>query len=487
MSASRYCYLTTPIYYVNDKPHIGHGYTSIATDVMARFKRLEGVKVKFLTGTDEHGQKIQQSAQKAGMTPKAFTDQVSQTFRDMSHKLNLSNDDFIRTTEDRHYKAVHHLWDDLMEKGYIYLDSYSGWYAIRDEAFYQETELVDGKAPTGAEVEWVSEPSYFFKLSSFQERLLEYYKNNPDFIMPASRKNEVVKFVEGGLKDLSVSRTSFSWGIPVTKDPSHVMYVWFDALTNYLSALGYPNNQENLQTLWPTCTHVVGKDILRFHTVYWPAFLMAADLPLPKRIVAHGWWTNEGQKISKSLGNTIDPLQLVQDYGLDTVRYFLLREMSFGQDCDFSKSALISRNNSDLANAYGNLVQRIFSFIYKNTDGAVPALKDLKAEDETLLKESADLLSLVQKHMDDFAFHKALETIWAVIYKANAYVDFQKPWSLKKEDPKRMEVALSVLVKVIYQITLLLQAFMPDSCSKILDTLGVSKDARTFETPSVSR
>ena len=365
MSASRYCYLTTPIYYVNDKPHIGHGYTSIATDVMARFKRLEGVKVKFLTGTDEHGQKIQQSAQKAGMTPKAFTDQVSQTFRDMSHKLNLSNDDFIRTTEDRHYKAVHHLWDDLMEKGYIYLDSYSGWYAIRDEAFYQETELVDGKAPTGAEVEWVSEPSYFFKLSSFQERLLEYYKNNPDFIMPASRKNEVVKFVEGGLKDLSVSRTSFSWGIPVTKDPSHVMYVWFDALTNYLSALGYPNNQENLQTLWPTCTHVVGKDILRFHTVYWPAFLMAADLPLPKRIVAHGWWTNEGQKISKSLGNTIDPLQLVQDYGLDTVRYFLLREMSFGQDGDFSKSALISRNNSDLANAYGNLVQRIFSFIYK--------------------------------------------------------------------------------------------------------------------------
>jgi len=315
-------YLTTPIYYVNDKPHIGHAYTTLACDVLARFKRLDGYNVMFLTGTDEHGQKVQDAAEKAGVAPQSFTDTVSQNFRDLTSAMNFSNDQFIRTTEPRHYESCRHIWNMLLEKGHIRLDKYAGWYSVRDEAFFTETELVDGKAPTGAPVEWVEEPSYFFALSEWQQPLLDYYEAHPDFIAPAGRLNEIRSFVKGGLKDLSISRTTFDWGVPVPNDDDHVMYVWLDALTNYLTALDWQNDGADYSTYWPCDLHMVGKDILRFHAVYWPAFLMASGLPLPKRVFAHGWWTNEGEKISKSIGNVIDPLALIDKYGLDQTRYF---------------------------------------------------------------------------------------------------------------------------------------------------------------------
>ncbi|HSR72199.1 MAG TPA: methionine--tRNA ligase, partial [Kiloniellales bacterium] len=352
-------YVTTPIYYVNDLPHIGHAYTTLACDALARFMRLDGYDVFFLTGTDEHGQKVEKSAQVAGLDPQAFTDRVSENFRALSQTLDFSNDAFIRTTEERHLRACQALWARLIEAGEIYLGSYAGWYAVRDEAFYGENELTlqpDGRriASSGAEVEWVEEPSYFFRLSQWADRLLEFYDANPDFIGPEGRRNEVVSFVKGGLKDLSVSRTTFNWGVPVPDDPDHIMYVWLDALTNYITAVGYPDTEsDTYRRYWPADVHMVGKDILRFHAVYWPAFLMAAGLEPPKRIFAHGWWTNEGQKISKSLGNVIGPDTLVARYGLDAVRYFLLREVPFGNDGDFSHRAMVSRINNDLANDFG--------------------------------------------------------------------------------------------------------------------------------------
>ena len=360
-------YLTTPIYYVNDKPHIGHAYTTLACDALARFKRLDGYDVMFLTGTDEHGQKVQKSAEAKGVEPKAFTDEVSQNFRDLTKVLDFTNDDFIRTTEPRHYAACQQLWNTLIENGDIYLGSYSGWYAVRDEAFYAESEIKDGKAPTGAPVEWVEEPSYFFRLSAYQDKLLEHYDANPDFVAPKSRFNEVKSFVKGGLLDLSVSRASFSWGVPVPGDEDHVMYVWLDALTNYMTAAGYAQEggEVDYAKRWPADLHMVGKDILRFHAVYWPAFLMAANLELPKRVYAHGWWTNEGQKISKSLGNVIDPIEIADKYGLDQMRYFMLREVPFGNDGDFSHQAMVHRMNGDLANDLGNLCQRVLSMIFK--------------------------------------------------------------------------------------------------------------------------
>ena len=328
-------YITTPIYYVNDKPHIGHAYTTLACDVIARFKRLDGFKVYFLTGTDEHGQKVELAAKKNKTKPQDFVDKVSINFRDLLKCMHIENDDFIRTTEKRHLESCQKLWDLLIKKGHIYLGKYAGWYAIRDEAFFLESEIIDGKAPSGAPVEWVEEPSYFFNLSKWQDKLLEHYNNNENFISPSTRKNEVLSFVKGGLKDLSVSRTSFSWGIKVPNDDDHIMYVWLDALTNYLSAIGYENENERFCDFWPANIHLVGKDIIRFHAVYWPAFLMAADLELPKKIFAHGWWTNEGQKISKSLGNVINPFEIVEKYGVDQVRYFLMREIPFGNDGDF--------------------------------------------------------------------------------------------------------------------------------------------------------
>ena len=485
-SDSRRFYITTPIYYVNDKPHIGHAYTTLACDVLARFKRLDGYEVMFLTGTDEHGQKVEKAAQDNGVTPQAFTDSVSQNFRDLTARMNYSNDDFIRTTEARHRVACQELWSMLMERGHITLGSYAGWYAVRDEAFYTEAEIVDGKAPTGAPVEWVEEPSYFFNLSEWQEPLLEFYDANPDFVGPASRFNEVKSFVRGGLRDLSVSRASFSWGVPVPNDDAHVMYVWLDALTNYLTATGWPTDgefgdAERNAKFWPADLHMVGKDILRFHAVYWPAFLMAAGMPLPKRVFAHGWWTNEGEKISKSLGNVIDPNALAAEFGLDQMRYFLMREVPFGNDGDFSRRAMIHRMNGDLANDLGNLSQRVLSMIFKNCDGVMPALPAApQDEDRTLLAATDALIAEVRGQMDRQAFHEALRMIWQVVSDANRYVDAMAPWGLKKTDPARMAEVLAVLAETIRQVAILVQPVMPESAARILDQLGIAPDVRGF-------
>jgi methionyl-tRNA synthetase len=484
--ANNHYYITTPIYYVNDSPHIGHAYTSLACDVIARFKRMDGYQVHFLTGTDEHGQKVAQSAKTAGMDPLAFCDRVSQNFRDLSQAMNYSNDDFIRTTEERHKKACQALWEELFKRGEIYLGSYAGWYAVRDEAFYAEDELKDGPngkkiAPSGAECEWVEEPSYFFKLSAWQDRLLKFYEENPDFILPQNRRNEVISFVKSGLRDLSVSRTTFTWGVAVPGEPKHIMYVWLDALTNYITGVGYPDqSKDSWKTYWPADLHMVGKDILRFHTVYWPAFLMAAGLMPPKRVFAHGWWTNEGQKISKSLGNVINPLELIKTYGLDQTRYFLLREVPFGQDGDFSRSAMIQRINSDLANDFGNLAQRVLSMIQKNCNAKVPDKGTFTDADKKLLDPTYKLLETCRAHLDMQTFHKALDEIWAVIGQANRYVDEQGPWSLKKTDPARMHTVLYTLAEVVRCLALLAHPFMPQSMDKMLDQLAVPAGERDY-------
>jgi methionyl-tRNA synthetase len=476
-------YITTPIYYVNGAPHLGHAYTSTAADVLARFKRLDGFDVFFLTGTDEHGQKVAAAARAAGIDSQAFTDRVAADFLDMSKRMNISNDDFIRTTEARHKHACQVLWQRLVDAGAIYLGKYEGWYAVRDEAFYDEDELIiaaDGskKAPTGAPVEWVVEPSYFFKLSAFQDRLLALYEANPDFVAPAAKRNEVLSFVRGGLNDLSVSRTSFSWGVPVPGDPAHVMYVWLDALANYITAVGYPDAQAERYAYWPANVHLVGKEIVRFHAVYWPAFLMAAGLPVPGKVFSHGWWTVEGEKMSKSLGNFIDVRTLIDEFGLDAVRFFLLREVPFGGDGDFSRKALISRLNVELANDLGNLAQRTLSFIAKNAAGRVPAFGALTEPDGVLLDQAAALTGQVRDAIERLAFHEALEEIWKVVRAANGYIDRQAPWALRKTDPARMNTVLRVLLEAIRAVAMLLQPFMPDSMGKLLDQLGVAPAAR---------
>lgn len=488
MSESKTFYVTTPIYYVNDKPHIGHAYTTLACDMLARFKRLDGFDVRFLTGTDEHGQKVEKSAMKAGVAPLEFTDKVSQNFRDLADRMNFSHDNFIRTTEERHKKAAQALWQIMQEKGDIYLDSYSGWYAVRDEAYYGEDELVDGEngqklAPTGAEVEWVEEPSYFFRLSAWGDKLLQFYEDNPDFIQPKARRNEVISFVKGGLRDLSISRTTFNWGIPVPNDDKHIMYVWLDALTNYITELGFPNVAEgsDYSKFWPANVHVVGKDILRFHAVYWPAFLMAADLEPPKKIFAHGWWTNEGQKISKSVGNVIDPNDLIDTYGLDQTRYFMLREVPFGNDGDFSRQSMINRINADLANGLGNLGQRVLSMIQKNCDKAVPEFGAFTKEDKALLELADNTLEKVRTEIDKLAFHKSLEAIWQLVAAANAYIDEQAPWTLRKTDMERMKTVLYVLAETIRHLGLYIQAIMPESSAKLLDLLAIPEDKRGFD------
>jgi methionyl-tRNA synthetase len=485
-------YITTPIYYVNDSPHIGHAYTTLACDVLARFMRLDGRTVMFLTGTDEHGQKVEKSADAAGMGPKEFTDKVSQNFRALAQALNISNDDFIRTTEPRHYAASQGIWKAIAAnqspkgRDNIYLGKYAGWYAVRDEAFYGEDELTtaaDGKkrAPSGAEVEWVEEPSYFFRLSDWQEWLLEFYDKNPGFIAPVSRRNEVIAFVKRGLDDLSISRTTFKWGVPVPDAPGHIMYVWLDALTNYITAVGYPDEgNEKFKTFWPADLHMVGKDILRFHAVYWPAFLKAAGLEPHRRVFAHGWWTVEGQKMSKSLGNVIDPHFLIGKYGLDPVRYFWLRELPFGQDGDFSHRQMVQRLNSDLANDLGNLAQRVLSFIAKNAGAAVPEPGARSETDERLLASAAKLLPAVRAELDEQQFHKALDAIWQVVSESNKYVDEQAPWTLRKTDPARMATVLYVLADVIRQLAIVIQPYMPGSMAKLLDQLAVPAEARDF-------
>ena len=477
-------YITTPIFYVNDVPHIGHAYTSIACDVLARFMRLSGKNVKFLTGTDEHGQKVEKSAEKVNIAPQEFADKTSARFHKMMKDLNISNDDFIRTTEERHKQSLSAFWNKLKDSGNIYLGEYDGWYSIRDEAYYSESELTeDGLAPTGAPVEWVEEPSYFFALSKWQDKLLEYYEQNPEFIWPKSRRNEVISFVKGGLIDLSISRTSFKWGVPVPSNPEHIIYVWLDALTNYIAALGYPNEQQDFTKFWPASAHVVGKDILRFHAVYWPAFLMAVGLDLPKSIVAHGWWTNEGEKISKSVGNVIDPFALVKEFGLDQTRYFLMREINFGNDGNFSRQNLIMRNNSELANKIGNLLQRTSAFVYKHCDRQVPNIEPIYINviyETPLFKEITAIIENNMLQMQAFNINKVIENILHITELANIYIDAEAPWALRKTDPDKMQKVLYSLLETLRYIAIMLQPFTPDAASNMLDQLNVPENQRTF-------
>jgi methionyl-tRNA synthetase len=478
-------YITTPIYYVNGAPHIGHAYTSIAADVMARFKRLDGYDVFFLTGTDEHGQKVEQAAAAAGVDPQAYTDTISADFRAMTDAMGVSYDDWIRTTEPRHKRACAELWRRIEANGDLYLGHYEGWYAIRDEAFYDESELTlrpDGTrtAPSGAPVEWVREPSYFFRLSAFQDRLLKLYADNPDFIAPSSRRNEVMSFVKGGLNDLSVSRTTFSWGIPVPDAPGHVIYVWLDALINYITGCGFPDPEAARWHYWPADVHFVGKDIIRFHAVYWPAFLMAAGVPLPRRVTSNGWWLMDGEKMSKSLGNVVEPRKLAEIFGLDQIRYFLLREKPFGADGSLSHAAIISRINVDLANDLGNLAQRSLSLVARNCAGVLPARGPATEDDTALLAAANALPDLVRAHVDRQTFHDGLEEVWKVIRAANGYIDRQAPWALNKTDKVRMGAVLRVLVDTIRVVATVLQPVMPGSMSRMLDQLGVAQDARSF-------
>lgn len=466
-------------------PHIGHAYTSVACDAVARFKRLEGFDVHFLTGTDEHGQKVEKSAQNRGKNPQEFCDEVSGKFRELAQTLNLSNNDFIRTTEERHKKCAQKFWEILEANGYIYKGTYEGWYALRDEAFYAEEELVNGKAPTGAEVAWHKEESYFFKLSAFEEKLLMLYEAAPDFIRPQSRFNEVVSFVKGGLKDLSISRTSFSWGVKIPGASNHVMYVWLDALTNYLSALGFPDENSKLyQDFWINAEesplHMVGKDIVRFHAVYWPAFLMAANINIPHSIFAHGWWTNEGEKISKSLGNVIDPhkeLEWLKSFGcsdetaVDYFRYFLLREVSFGNDGDYSRQNFILRINAELANNIGNLAQRSLSMIHKNCGGEI--LAEIPNQNPHL-----DEYFLALKN---FSFERAIGSITEFASEVNKKFNDAAPWNLKKENKiSEMNEALYLAADSIRIIAILLTPFMPSSSARLLDLLGVEASERNF-------
>ncbi|MCZ6639290.1 MAG: methionine--tRNA ligase [Candidatus Dadabacteria bacterium] len=473
---SKSFYVTTPIYYVNDVPHIGHAYTTIAADVIARFNRLQGNNVFFLTGTDEHGQKIERTAESNGEKPIELADRVVKRFQNLSDALNITNDDFIRTTEKRHKSAVEEIFRRIEESGDIYLSEYEGWYDVRNEAFITETQyeeimsLPEEKRPT---IEKVKEESYFFRLSKYQDPLLEYYKEHPEFVQPNYRLNEVTRFVEGGLKDLSVSRTTFTWGIPVPGNSKHVIYVWFDALTNYLTGVGFPSDERMFNENWPADVHLVGKDILRFHAVYWPAFLMSAGLPLPKKVFAHGWWTVEGEKMSKSVGNVVDPYQVVEEFGADVFRYFLLREIPFGQDGDFSKNAIIARVNGELANGLGNLVSRTLGMIEKYFDAVVPEPGGLKVEDESVRDKALSTIELVENEMNEIAFHKALVSLWDFIGDVNKYVDESAPWTLAKEkNEERLGTVLWTIVQAIGAVTILIYPFMPESAEKIWERLG---------------
>ncbi len=480
-------YVTTPIYYVNDSPHIGHAYTNIVCDIIARFHRQDNKEVKFLTGTDEHGQKVEKSAIKRSIAPQEFTDKISINFSNLAHLLHISNDDFIRTTQDRHKTSATKLWEMIYNSGYIYKDYYEGWYSIRDESFYQESDLVNGKAPNGSDVEWVKEESYFFRLSQFQDELLEFYHNNKDFIYPQAKYNEVISFVKSGLKDLSISRTSFKWGIPVPDNDKHTMYVWLDALSNYLTGVNFPDCNSNcFKQYWENGKkiHVIGKDILRFHAVYWPAFLIAAKLPLPTKILAHGWWTNNGEKISKSIGNVIDPVTLIndfsdipQDLSVDYLRYFLMREIKFGNDGDFSKSKLITRVNTELANNIGNLIHRTTSMVKRNCNNQVPELKGCEV-DEILITTEELALECIQ-NIKLYKFSEALESILNISSTANEYIDKQSPWKLKKSNPQQMNRVLYNLLEMVRYIGLLLIPFIPTSAEKILNQLSIPKDQRS--------
>ncbi len=477
-------YITTPIYYPSGKPHMGHAYSSIVADIFARFKRLEGYNVMFLTGTDEHGLKIQREAEKNNKDPKMFCNELSEKFKDLTKTLNLSNDDFIRTTEQRHYKSVEEIWNRLLKSGDIYLDKYSGWYSVSDEAYYDEDEIEqkDGKRisrSSGSSVDWVEEESYFFRLSAWSKSLLKHYQDNEDFILPNSRKNEVVNFVKKGLRDLSVSRTSFTWGIQVPKNKKHVIYVWLDALTNYLSALNFPNIQDVLfKKYWPASVHIIGKDILRFHAIYWPAFLLAAKLPLPKRIFSHGWILSDEKKMSKSLGNILDPIEIIENYGIDQLRYYLVKEVSLGNDGNISMDNLKKCINNDLANNYGNLCQRVFSFIKKNCSNKIPMPGKIEEIDKKLVNELKDNIPKLIKLIDNQNLNEFMKLVVGYSFDGNKYFNDSEPWALKKKDVSRMNNILFSICEHIKNISILLNPIIPQSTSKVLDSMNVKKEDR---------
>ena len=480
-------YITTPIYYPSAKPHMGHAYSSIIADFLARFKKIDGYKVHFLTGTDEHGLKIQRAAEKKNIDPLIFCNEISKTFKDLSKTLNLTNTDFIRTTEERHKKSVQYLWNVLKKNGDIYLSKYSGWYSVSDEAFYNEDEIndIDGKKlaiVSKSPVEWVDEESYFFKLSKWEKPLLDYYKKNPNFILPESKRNEVISFVKNGLKDLSVSRKSFSWGIKVPDDKNHVVYVWLDALTNYISALGYPETTKDLyKNFWPASLHLIGKDILRFHAVYWPAFLMAANIQLPKTIYGHGWILSGDEKMSKSKGNILDPLEIINDYGLDSLRYYLIKEVSFGNDGNISSDRLEDCINSDLANNFGNLCQRTITFASKNCNSEIPFDIEFNNDDYKILNKYKENMNLIRDRIDKFDLNFYIENIINSLFEANKYFNDQEPWN-KKKDLKRLNTIVYTTLEIIRKISFLLYPIIPDSSLKALKIFDINEKDIEFST-----
>ena len=473
-------YITTPIYYPSGRPHMGHAYSSIIADFFARFKSIDDYNVHFLTGTDEHGLKIQRSAEKVGKDPKEFCDQISQTFKDLSKTLNLSNTDFIRTTEHRHKKTVQYLWSLLEKNDDIYLSNYSGWYSVSDEAFYNEDEIeeIDGKKiakSSKSTVEWIEEESYFFRLSKWQKPLLKFYENNPDFILPESRKNEVISFVKSGLKDLSVSRKTFKWGIPVPSNDKHIIYVWLDALTNYLSALNYPDtNDELFKKFWPASIHLIGKDILRFHAVYWPAFLLAAKIELPKKVYGHGWILSGEEKMSKSKGNILDPLKIIEEYGLDPLRYYLIKEVSFGNDGNISQERLEDCINSDLANNYGNLCQRVTAFAMKNCDGKIPAKIDFQPDDLKILNKFQENLDTIRSKINDQNINFYIDFIVNSLFEANKYFNDQEPWK-KKDNLIRLNTIVYTTLEIVRKISFLLYPIIPETSLKALKIFDLSE------------
>ena len=478
-------YITTAISYPNGAPHVGHAYEALATDTIARFMRLDGYDVYFLTGTDEHGIKMKQTAGREGLTPEQLCERNTPLFEKMVKALDCSNDDFIRTTEERHHRASQEIWRRMAANNDIYKDSYSGWYSVRDEAYYGESETElrpDGVryGPQGSPVEWVEEESYFFRLSEYQDRLLAFYEANPDFIGPDERRNEVVSFVKGGLRDLSISRTTFDWGIKVPGDDRHVMYVWVDALTNYITGVGFPDEGAPLWHFWPADLHVIGKDIVRFHAIYWPAFLMSAGIAPPKRVFAHGFLFNRGEKMSKSVGNVIDPFAMVDHYGVDPVRYFFLREVPFGQDGNYSHEAIVSRINADLANDLGNLAQRSLSMIARNCEGILPEIQNPTDDDSRMLGQADSLIAACRTTMSNQNLHQTLNLIWTVVADANRYFAGAAPWELKKTDTVRMGCVLAVTAEVVRQVAILIQPVVPGSAVKLLDLLAVPADSRDF-------
>jgi methionyl-tRNA synthetase len=487
MSEKPRYYITTAISYPNGPPHIGHAYEAVATDAIARFKRLDGYDVFFLTGTDEHGQKIQQTAAREGLSARELVDRNVPRFRAMVERMNCSNDDFIRTTEERHHRASTAIWQRMEQNGDIYLDKYAGWYSVRDEAYYaeDETHLNENKVrvatKTGTPVEWVEEESYFFRLSAYQERLLDLYARVPDFVLPRERLNEVASFVRGGLQDLSISRTTFDWGIRVPGNPKHIMYVWVDALTNYITGVGFPDTEsEKFKRYWPADLHVIGKDIVRFHAVYWPAFLMSAGIEVPRRIFSHGFLFNRGEKMSKSVGNVVDPFTMADAYGVDQFRYFFLREVPFGQDGSYSHEAIVNRINADLANDLGNLAQRSLSMIARQRGGVLPEPGAFSDSDRAMLAAADAMIGAAREHMKTQQLHQVLNTVWAVIADANRYFAGEAPWALAKTDPVRQGTVLYVTAEVLRQVAILCQPFIPAAASKLLDLLAVAPSARDF-------